>query len=55
MTGDYLLQPIRTAIRKHSLQIVHRDTHVVLSTLTYKAGLIGSCMLARSRTFDDLA
>lgn len=55
MTGDYLLQPIRTAIRKHSLQMVHRDTHVVLSTLTNKAGLIGACMLARSRTFDDLA
>lgn len=54
MTGDYLLQPIRTAIRKHSLQMVHRDTHVVLSTLSGKAGLIGSCMLARSRTFDDL-
>ncbi len=55
MTGDYLLQPIRTAIRKHSLQMVHRDTHVVLSTLTNKAGLIGACMLARSRTFDDHA
>ena len=55
MTGDYLLQPIRIAIRKHSLQMVHRDTHVVLSTLTNKAGLIGACMLARSRTFDDHA
>ncbi len=53
MTGDYLLQPLRTAVRKHSLQLVHRDTHVVLSTLMGKAGLIGACMLARSRTFDD--
>ena len=53
MTGDYLLQPIRTAIRKHSLQMVHRDTHVVLSTLTSKAGLVGACMLARSRPFED--
>ena len=55
MTGDYLLQPLRTAIRKHSLQMVHRDTHVVLSTLMGKAGLVGACMLARSRTFDDLS
>lgn len=54
MTGDYLLQPIRTAIRKHSLQMVHRDTQVVLSTLAEKAGLVGACMLARSRAFDDL-
>ena len=54
MTGDYLLQPVRTAIRKHSLQIVHRDTHVVLSTLMGKAGLVGACLLARSRTFDDM-
>lgn len=54
MTGDYLLQPLRTAMRKHSLQMVHRDTHVVLSTLMGKAGLVGACLLARSRTFADL-
>lgn len=54
MTGDYLLQPLRTAMRKHSLQMVHRDTHVVISTLMGKAGLVGACLLARSRTFADL-
>ena len=54
MTGDYLLQPLRTAMRKHSLQMVHRDTHVVLSTRMGKAGLVGACLLARSRTFADL-
>lgn len=52
VTGDYLLQPIKTSVRKHSLSIVNKDTKIVLSTLQGKAGLVGACMLARYRAFD---
>ncbi len=52
LTGDYILQPIKTAIRKYSLNLVNRDTVVALSKLGDKAGLIGSCLIARSRLFE---
>ncbi|MDE6802884.1 MAG: ROK family transcriptional regulator [Muribaculaceae bacterium] len=51
-TGDYILQPICAAVRKHSLNIVNRDTVITLSRLKERAGVIGACMLARSRMFD---
>lgn len=54
-TGDYIVQPIRTAIRKYSLNLVNRDTNVSLSKLKEKAGMVGACMLARSRMFENLA
>lgn len=52
-TGDYILQPVRSSIRKHSLNMVNRDTNVTISHLKEKAGMIGACMLARSRMFDS--
>lgn len=51
-TGDYLLQPLRASVRKHSLNIVNRTTVISGSTLKEKAGMIGACMLARSRVFE---
>lgn len=51
--GDYILQPVRTAIRKHSLNMVNRDTLVSLSRLKERGGMIGACMLARARLFDS--
>ena len=51
-TGDYLVQPIRSSVRKHSLNMVNRDTNISLSRLKEKAGVIGACMMARSRLFD---
>lgn len=51
-TGDYLLQPIKSAIRKYSLNLVNQDSTIVLSKLKDQAGVIGACMLARSRTFE---
>lgn len=51
-TGDYLLQPIRAAVRKYSLNMVNRDTVISASQLREKAGMIGACMLARSRVFE---
>lgn len=51
-TGDYILEPIKTAIRKYSLNLVNHDSAITLSKLTDKAGVIGACLLARSRTFE---
>ena len=51
-TGDCLLQPIKTAIRKYSLNLLIRDTCICLSKLKDKAGVVGACMLGRSRLFD---
>lgn len=51
-TGDYITQPIKTAIRKYSLNLVNKDSVIVTSKLKEKAGVIGACMLARSRMFE---
>lgn len=53
--GDYVLLPIKTAVRKHSLNLVNRDTTIKLSVLKDRAGIIGACMMARSRIFIDEA
>ena len=52
-TGDYLLQPVITAIRKYSLNLVNRDTVIKLSELGSRCGVIGACMLARKRLFEE--
>lgn len=46
---DYLLLPIKSAVQKHSLNIINSDTKIKLSKLGRKAGAIGSCMLSRSK------
>ena len=52
-TGDYITQPIKSAVRKYSLNLVNKDSVIVTSKLKDKAGIIGACMLARSRMFED--
>lgn len=52
LTEDYILQPIKTAVRKYSLNMVNKDSVIVTSKLKEKAGVVGACMLARSRTFE---
>lgn len=52
-TGDYLLQPIRVAMRRYSLNLVNKDTKIVLSQLGNDAGVTGACVIARSRAFED--
>ena len=54
LTADYMTQPIRTAIRKYSLNLVNKDTVITTSKLKDKAGIIGACMLARSRMFESV-
>ena len=53
LTGDYIIQPIRTAVRKYSLNLVNRDAVIIQSGLKAKAGVVGACMLARSRVFES--
>ena len=48
-TKEYLLLPIRSAVQKHSLNIINSDTTLKFSKLGKKAGTIGSCMLSRSK------
>lgn len=48
-TKEYLLLPIRSAVQKHSLNIINRDTTIKFSKLGKKTGTIGSCMLSRSK------
>lgn len=53
LTGDYITQPIKTAIRKYSLNLVNKDSVITTSKLKDKAGVVGACMLARSRMFES--
>lgn len=46
---DYILLPIKSAVQKHSLSLINRDTKIKLSKLGDKAGAIGACMLSRSK------
>lgn len=45
---EYLMLPIKSAIHKHSLNMVSRDTVIKFSRLGKKAGAYGACMLSRS-------
>ena len=51
---EYLMLPIKSAINKHSLNIVSRDTVVKFSRLGKKAGAYGACMLSRSHMLNLL-
>ena len=53
LTDDYITQPIKTAVRKYSLNLVNKDSAIATSKLKDKAGIIGACMLARSRMFES--
>ena len=47
--GDYLMLPIRTAIKRHVLNIANQDTTIKLTQLKQKAAPIGAALLVRSR------
>lgn len=51
-TGDYIVLPVKSAIRKYSLNLVNKDSRIVISKLKEKAGVIGACMLARKRLLE---
>ena len=52
LVDEYLTEPIKSAIRKYSLNLVNKDSLIAVSKLKDKAGVIGACMLARSRMFE---
>ena len=47
--GDYLMLPIRTAIKRHVLNIANKDTSIKLTQLRQKAAPTGAALLVRSR------
>lgn len=46
---EYLMLPIKSAVQKHSLKMINRDTTIKISRLGGKGGPIGACMLSRSK------
>lgn len=53
-TGDYLLQPLKTAVNKHVLNHVREDTVIRVTQLGDNAGVMGGCLMARSIDFGIL-
>lgn len=51
LTGDFLTQSIQSVVRTHSLSLVNKDTKILAACLGERAGVIGACMLARTRRF----
>lgn len=49
LTQDSLRLPIKGALKKYSLNLVNQDTELVMSKLGDYAGLIGACLLSRSK------
>ena len=47
-TGELSL-PIKSAVRKYSLNLVTRDTQIKVSKLGERAGILGACLLSRSK------
>ncbi len=52
-TGGFAMLPIRSAIRKYSLNLVNKDSLFELSKLKNKAGVYGACLLGRNRLFSN--
>ena len=48
-TKEYLMLPVVSAVNKYSLNIVNKDTSIKFSKLGNKAGVIGACLLSRSK------
>ena len=53
VTGAYLTQPICMGIKKFSLNMVNEDSQVAASILKEHAGLIGACLMARSKYLNN--
>jgi glucokinase-like ROK family protein len=48
-TDEFLVLSIRSAIRRYSLNLVSQDTEFKVSKLKERAGIIGACLLTRSK------
>ena len=49
LTSEYISLPIKSAIRKYSLNLVSQDTEIKVSRLGERAGALGACLLSRSK------
>ena len=49
LTSEYISLPIKSAIRKYSLNLVSQDTEIKVSKLGERAGALGACLLSRSK------
>ncbi len=49
LTGEYISLPIKSAIRKYSLNLVSGDSEIKVSKLGERAGVLGACLLSRSK------
>nr|WP_319998518.1 ROK family transcriptional regulator [uncultured Draconibacterium sp.] len=49
LAGDYIMLPIRSAVKRYSLNLVNKDTEIKISKLGDKAGAIGAGLFARER------
>lgn len=49
VTGDYLMLPVQTAIKKHAHNLVVKDTTVRITRLGNKAAPTGAALIARSK------
>ena len=47
--GDYLILPLRAAVKRHALNIANQDTNIKVSRMKSLAAPFGACMLSRSR------
>jgi len=52
--GDYVLLPIQSALKKHSLGLVNRDMKLKKSTLGRRAGVIGACCVIKEKMLSPL-
>ena len=52
LTQDYIRLPIKSAMNKYSLNLVNQDTDLLISKLGERAGLIGICLLSRSKILE---
>lgn len=47
--NDYIRLPIKSAIRKYSLNLVSQETILEISQLGSRAGVVGACLLSRNK------
>lgn len=51
-TGDFMLQAVKSSMRKYSLNLVNRDTRVALAKYNEHGCVIGACLLARKKVLE---
>ena len=49
--GEYLLPPLISSVRRYTLNLMYKDSSIVLSELKGNANVIGAALLARSKMF----